>query len=81
MRGKIEGSGKRERPNMRWVDFKTEARDLRLHGLSKAVEDRTLWTSPYDIHRGLQKSEPTQWHMTISSLMPMDKIGLWEKLT
>lgn len=40
--GKIEGSRKEGRPNMRWSDSMKEAIGMRLHKLSRAVEDRTL---------------------------------------
>lgn len=44
MLGKIRGSKKRERPNMRWIDYIKEAIGVSLQQLSRAVEDRTLWT-------------------------------------
>lgn len=40
--GKIEGNRKEGRPNMRWSDSMKEAIGMRLHKLSRAVEDRTL---------------------------------------
>ena len=49
MLGKVEGSRKRGRANMRWIDPIKEAIGLSLQELSRAVEDRTLWTSL--IHR------------------------------
>ena len=49
MLGKVEGSRKRGRPNMRWIDSIKEAIGMSLQKLSRAVEDRRLWTSL--IHR------------------------------
>lgn len=49
MLGKIEGSRKRGRPNIRGTDSIKEATGISLQKLSKAAEDRTLWTSL--IHR------------------------------
>ena len=49
MLGKVEGSRKRGRPNMRWIDSIKAAMGIGLQDLSRAVEDRTLWTSL--IHR------------------------------
>lgn len=46
MLGKIhEGSRKRERSNMRWVDSIKEAESMNLQELSRAAENRALWTS------------------------------------
>ena len=45
MWGQLEGSGKRGRPNRRWVDSVKEAPGMNPQELSRAVEDRTLWTS------------------------------------
>lgn len=45
MLGKIEGSKKRERPNMSWIDSMEEAIGMHLQELNRAVEDRTCWTS------------------------------------
>ena len=45
MLGKTEGSRKRGRPHMRWIDFIEEAIGMRLQELSRAVEDRTSWTA------------------------------------
>lgn len=42
----IEGSRKRERPNMRWINY---IKGRYLQELNQAVEDKTLWTSL--IHR------------------------------
>ena len=41
MLGKIEGSRKRGRPNMRWTDSIKEATGVSLQLLSRAVGDRT----------------------------------------
>ena len=49
MFGKIEGSRKRGRPNIRLVDSIKEVTATRLQQLSRATEDRAWWTSP--IHR------------------------------
>ena len=48
MPGKVEGSTKRGRPNMRWIDSIKEAIGMSLQKLSRVVEDRALWTL---IHR------------------------------
>ena len=39
MLGKVEGSRKRGRPNIRWTDSKNETTD-------RAVEGRTFWRKP-----------------------------------
>lgn len=44
MLGKIEGGGK-GRSNRRWTDSIKEATGVSLQEPSRAVEDRTLWTS------------------------------------
>ena len=49
MLGKVEGSRKGGRPNRRWIDSIKKARGMSAQELSRAVEDRTLWTSL--IHR------------------------------
>ena len=41
--GKVEGSGKRGRPNRRWMDSLKEDTGLRLQELGRAVEDRSFW--------------------------------------
>lgn len=41
MQGKIEGSRKRARPNMRWTDCKKEALVMSLKQLSRAIVDIT----------------------------------------
>lgn len=46
---KIEGSRKRGRSNKRWSDSIKEATGVSPQELSRAVEDRILWTSL--IHR------------------------------
>ena len=56
MLGKVEGSRKRGRPNMRWIDSIEEAIGMSLQELSRAVEDRTLWTSL--IHRVARSWRP-----------------------
>ena len=40
MQGKVEGSRKTGRPNMRWVNSIKEAIGMSLQELSRAVEDR-----------------------------------------
>ena len=45
MLGKIEGSRKNERQNLRWIDSVKGTVGLNLQEVSRAVEDRTLWTS------------------------------------
>lgn len=45
MLGKIEGSKKRGKPNLRGIDSIKEAIDAILQELSRAAEDRTSWTS------------------------------------
>ena len=42
MLGRAEGSRKRGRPNMRWIDSIKEAIGMSLQELSRAVEDRTF---------------------------------------
>ena len=42
MLAKAEGSRKRGRPNMRWIDSIKEATDMSLQELNWAAEDRTL---------------------------------------
>ena len=42
---KIEGSKQRGKPNMRWMDSRKESIGMSLQELSRAVKDRTLWTS------------------------------------
>ena len=43
---KTEGSRKRGRPSVKWIDFTKEGIGKSLQEeLSRAVEDRTLWTS------------------------------------
>ena len=49
MLGKIKDGRKRERPSVKWTDYVTEAIGRSPQGLSRAVEDRTLWMSL--IHR------------------------------
>lgn len=49
MLGKVAGNRKRGRQNIKWIDSIKEPRDMSLQTLSRAVEDRTLWTS--FIHR------------------------------
>ena len=64
MLGKIEGSRKRERPNIRSIDILKKAIGMSLQKLGRAAEDRTLWTRPCGHHsskQGLQ--ELTQWHI------------------
>lgn len=43
--GKIEGSRKRGRPNKRWTDSIEKAIGMSLQELSRAVENKTRWTS------------------------------------
>lgn len=54
--GNIEGSRERGRSNLRWFDCIKEAIGLSLQELSRAVEDRTLWTSL--IHRVARRWSP-----------------------
>lgn len=49
MLGKIEGSRKIGRPNMRWISSIKEAIGRSLQKLCRAVEDWTFWSSL--IHR------------------------------
>ena len=42
---RIEGSRKRGRPNVLWIDSIKEAIDTSLQELNEAVEDKTLWTA------------------------------------
>ena len=41
--GKVEGSRKRGRSNVRWTDSLKEATDVSLQDLNKAAEDMTFW--------------------------------------
>lgn len=60
---KIEGSRKRGRPNVRWIDSLKEAIGMSLQELSRAV-DRTLGTSPYLwVIRNLSQLNGTAHHM------------------
>ena len=43
MLGKVEGSRKRGRPDMRWVDSLKVTTDISLQKQSGAVEDTTFW--------------------------------------
>ena len=45
MLGKTEGSRKRGRPNMRWLNCTKKAIGVSLKEVSRAIEGRTLWTS------------------------------------
>ena len=45
MLGKLEGSKKRGRPNMRGIDSLKEATVSSLQELSRTVDDRTFWRS------------------------------------
>ena len=47
--GRVDGSRKRGRPNMRWIDPIKEVTGRSLQERNRAVEDRTLWLSL--IHR------------------------------
>lgn len=60
MLGKTEGSRKRGRTS-RCIDCIKEAIGRRLQELSRAAEDRTLWTS---LIQSRQESEPTQGQVT-----------------
>ena len=42
---RVEGSRKRERPNIRWIDFLMEPTCLNLQELSREVAHRTFWRS------------------------------------
>ena len=56
--------GKRKR-TMRWSDSLQEAIGMRLQELSRALEDRALWTSL--IHSVIW-IEPTQWQETTNCI-------------
>lgn len=50
--GKVEGSWKRGKPNMRWTDSIREAVGMSLQELRRAAEDRTLCMSlPHRVTR------------------------------
>lgn len=56
--GKTGGSRKGGRPSMKWIDSIKEAIGMSLQELSRAIQDRNLWTL------GQQEWKPTQWHVT-----------------
>lgn len=62
MLGKTEGSRKRGRTN-RWIDCTKEAIGRSLQELSRAAEDRILWTS---LIQSRQEAEPTLKPVTLS---------------
>lgn len=64
MLGKLEGSRKIGRPNMRWINSMKEAIGMSLQRQRRAAEDRTLWVSLIHSH---QDTEMNQRHITHTS--------------
>lgn len=64
MLGKTEDGRKRGKHSMRWMDSMREAILMNLQVLSRAVEDRTLWTS---LIQFCQRPELTQQYVTHAS--------------
>ena len=70
--GKIEGSRKIERQNMRWTESIKEAIGRSLCELSRSAEDRTWWMPPIPhIARGWRQcsaTSPTHTHTHLKIL-------------
>ena len=73
MLGKIEGSRKGGRPNVRWIDSTKETTGVSLQQLSRASEDRH---GGYHSFIGGQESEPTEQHVILKGVERMAEVPM-----